>query len=155
MQTSKIKIGEKYAFRYLGEEVPLYVTDMVTRKTSDKSKTTLDGWVQIGDERSMVHNIDVADIIDEFSKRQHLVEENARREARIKAEREAKEAKQWLVVQALAKAIGAQAVKDRYGSFRDRTKTWDQNEAAIIVDSSAIEINEPAFDALLEFLARR
>jgi hypothetical protein len=92
----------------------------------------------------------VSRLIDEISKRRDYIDAQAAKAAKAKAEHEARAAKQWLAVQLLAKAIGAQAVKKRYPGYKgaDYVK-WDQHEAAVIADGYSLEVNEEALDNII------
>lgn len=157
MQASRINVGGHYAANIQGKYemkvVDLYVTEISTVKSSDGTKSYVTGWYGSKDDRTEVKRLPVADVIDDLANHTALQAQKEKEEAERKAKQEAREAKQWDVVQRLAKAIDAQAVKSRYGSHRygDGDK-WDQNAPAVIVDGSSIQINEHAFDNLEAFL---
>jgi len=159
MQTAQIKLGEDYAYDRGHDVVRMRVQEIITRKSYDKTTSTIAGIIFHDDVEDTRERVEVSpkDVIGRFDEHQRLVAKREAAEAERQRERNEKKTVQENAVQMLADAIGAQAVMQRY-DYSDRNrkfKKWDHNDAAVIVDGdNAIEINEHAFPLLLQFLAR-
>jgi hypothetical protein len=163
MQASKISLRNDYAAKVQGKEVAVRVMEMVTQKTTSGTTNYLivyvfdndtDGKADLTflkDEKGNVcrFQIEVSAVIDTLDNHQRLMAERKAHDDARRAEVAKAKDKQMTVVKLLAKALGAQAVEDRYGS------KYDRHAPAVLTDGDALEVNEAAYDDLIAFLRKQ
>jgi len=156
MQTSQIKLGEDYAVTHGGRVVAMRVIEIISRKRRDKTDNTIGGFIDDGDRRTEIE-VFPKDIISPLGEHQQLQAMRKAAEAERLREKAERNTLQRKAIQMLAKAIGAQPVLVRYshGGRDENYVPWSMDRPAVIIDSeNNIEINAPAWPALVAFLDR-
>jgi len=154
MQASKIIIGQDYAIKAGSHGVTAgKAMALTTFKTTSGTTNSVTFRLDKKDEAGHFIEVTIAvdAVIDELKNHRELQAAKEAEEAKRKAIEADRKATQMLAIKLLAKAIGAQAVEDRYargGSFK---RTFDNDLPAVLVEGTGIEINEAAFDNIIEY----
>jgi hypothetical protein len=152
MQASKIVLGETYAYPHDGEERAFIITTHTTVKsTNNKTSNTVGGfYTDDNGNRVTLANLDVADIIGEWTRHEELKAKEAKLRAEKQAVLDALKERQLLAVDLLAKAIGAQAVHERYKPYGQKDwMPWDDKKGAVIAHYGEIIINPQAIESVI------
>lgn len=156
MQANKIDLNTEYAANWRGKEVALRVYEMRTTRTTSGTKNYAVGYLRnpetgeySGGEKVAV---EVKDVIDRLDKHEALAKERASLEAEKKAKSDAHRNLQRNAINMLAKAIGAQAVHERWKHGGEEYVEYDEYGPIVSRDSQGIEINGHALERLVAFL---
>lgn len=118
MQTSKIKIGEVYAWKRGGSHVRFHVTGIVTRKRMDKTSSEVEGDIiedAKGGVRGPTMKLDPSDLLGPIAEYEELLQRKEAEEVERKAKQEERERQARADRLLLYRFVGVQAPKDAKG----------------------------------------
>lgn len=157
MQASKITLGNEYAVAYDKKIHRFRATEITTQKSLHGTTNLIGGYINgvtDDDGKPKLIRFEVARILDEANKYEHLQAEKQREADAAKAKEDARLARLHKAGQLLGKAIGVHAIVNGYG---DRTSEDKAAERGPRIEAyyNRVEVSEQALDQLIEYFEKQ